>query len=347
MVDDQQHLPGPEHDQRQGDELHPARNQDLFGSVLGHLGHPAKPRGRVGGHEAGGKSPQSGTLERMITSRTPPRRYARRRVDHRRRNRRLAGLVLVLALVAACRAAPFTAGGRPAAASPRSPHRRPPARRPTGRPSSRAWPPPTTASSSTSRSPRSGSPPSSTTAAATTWSPLTPSGHQHNADLLTRISNMLTGDEQLERPRLLHRLERRRAPRPARSTSARSPARASTPRADGRIVSVQPYVISGKTYGSVIQIQPSTAPTLIVTITNVKRADAIVVGKQVTAAETRWAPSSTSPRCSPRSSPSTPPTRATTSTSRSRARPPRLPSSERPTEAARSSATRSPGPACA
>ena len=32
-------------------------------------------------------------------------------------------------------------------------------------------------------------------------------------------------------------------------------------------------MISGKTYGSVIQIQPSTAPTLILTITNVKRSN--------------------------------------------------------------------------
>ena len=153
------------------------------------------------------------------------------------------------------------------AASPALAARRPPARRPTGRPRSRAWPPPATASSSTSRSPRSGSPPSSTTAAATTWSPLTPSGHQHNADLLTRISNMLTGESNSSGPGY-YIDSSGKAPRPARSTSARWPARARTPRRRP-VVSVQPYVISGKTYGSVIQIQPSTAPTLILTITNV------------------------------------------------------------------------------
>lgn len=115
---------------------------------------------------------------------------------------------------------------------------------------------------------------------------LTPSGHQHNADLVTRISNMLTGENNSSGPGYYIDSSGEGPATGAVDIGAVAGTSVYAP-ADGRIVSVQPYVISGKTYGSVIQIQPSTAPTLILTITNVKRSKAIVVGKPVTAAETQ------------------------------------------------------------
>jgi hypothetical protein len=116
--------------------------------------------------------------------------------------------------------------------------------------------------------------------------PLTPAGHQHNANLLTRISNALTGRDNASGPGYWI------------DSSGQGPATGSVDigavagtsvyaPADGRIVSVQPYIISGQAYGSIIQIQPTTAPTLLVTVTNVKPTSNVVVGKQVTAAETK------------------------------------------------------------
>ena len=115
---------------------------------------------------------------------------------------------------------------------------------------------------------------------------LTPAGHQHNANLLTRVSNLLTGRDNSTGPGFW--IDSSGAGPTTGSVDVGAVAGTSvyTP-TDGRVVSVQPYVISGKAYGSVIQIQPTTAPTMLVTITNVKTVPGIVVGKQVTAAETK------------------------------------------------------------
>ena len=230
--------------------------------------------------------PQSGTLDRMISSRTPPRRYARRRVDHRRRNRRLAGLVLVVALVAVGILHLLTSGGGSQPASPALASPPAASEAPDG-------PPKLESLATASDGLQMDVPITQKRITAIVYHgggtglvALTPSGHQHNADLLTRISNKLTGENNSSGPGY-YIDSSGEGPETGTvdigavaGTSVYSPA-------DGRVVSVQPYVISGKTYGSVIQIQPSTAPTLILTITNVKRSNAIVVGKPVTAGETQ------------------------------------------------------------
>lgn len=229
--------------------------------------------------------PRSGTLDRMISSRTPPRRYARRRVDHRRRNRRRAGLVLVVALLAVGVLHLLTRGHKeqasPALATPAAVSEAPDG-------------PPTLESLATAGDGLQMDVPITQKritaivyhGGGTQLVALTPAGHQHNADLLTRISNMLSDNSDSSGPG--YYIDSSGAGPETGSVDVGAMAGTSVyAPADGRVVSVQPYVISGKTYGSVIQIQPSTAPTLILTITNVKRSPGIVVGKPVTAAETK------------------------------------------------------------
>jgi hypothetical protein len=56
---------------------------------------------------------------------------------------------------------------------------------------------------------------------------------------------------------------------------------------DGKVVSIRPYVIDGHAYGSVIEIQPTSTPADVVTLTNLATAKGIVVGSTVSAATTR------------------------------------------------------------
>ncbi len=222
----------------------------------------------------------------MISSRTPPRRYARRRVDHRRRNRRIAGLVLVVALLGAVLLHVFTGGGSTAEPSPALAKPLAASEAPDGKPKLESL---ATASDGLQLD----VPITQKRITAIVYHGagddlvgLTPAGHQHNADLVTRISNLLTGDSNSSGPGYYIDSSGQGPETGSVDVGAIAGTSIYSP-ADGRIVSVQPYVISGKDFGSVIQIQPTTAPTLIVTITNVKRAPAIVVGKTVTAGESR------------------------------------------------------------
>ncbi len=56
---------------------------------------------------------------------------------------------------------------------------------------------------------------------------------------------------------------------------------------DGKIVSIQPFVINGSAHGSEIEIQPTTTPADVVTLTNLQIAPGIAVGTAVSAAKTK------------------------------------------------------------
>ena len=57
---------------------------------------------------------------------------------------------------------------------------------------------------------------------------------------------------------------------------------------DGRIVGVTPYILNGQQWGARIDIQPSTAPSVVVSLTHVDGLpDAVRVGATVTASTTR------------------------------------------------------------
>ena len=103
---------------------------------------------------------------------------------------------------------------------------------------------------------------------------LAPSGHQKNAGLVTKLGNLLTGT----------------------STGA-GPAYyvddagggASTGSVDvGAVAGTRVYSpVDGSPHGSVLQIQPTSTPADIVTLTNIRPSNQIAVGDQVIAARTR------------------------------------------------------------
>jgi hypothetical protein len=57
---------------------------------------------------------------------------------------------------------------------------------------------------------------------------------------------------------------------------------------DGRVVGVTPYILDGREYGSQIDIQPSTAPSVVVSLTHIGALpEDVRVGQTVTASVTR------------------------------------------------------------
>jgi hypothetical protein len=56
---------------------------------------------------------------------------------------------------------------------------------------------------------------------------------------------------------------------------------------DGTVVAIRPFVVEGKSYGSEIDIQPQTAPSLVVTVTQLVADPALTVGRSVVSGATK------------------------------------------------------------
>jgi hypothetical protein len=56
---------------------------------------------------------------------------------------------------------------------------------------------------------------------------------------------------------------------------------------DGTVIGITPYVVAGHRYGSRIDIQPQSAPSLIVSLTQVKADPSLTVGSTVVSGATR------------------------------------------------------------
>jgi hypothetical protein len=56
---------------------------------------------------------------------------------------------------------------------------------------------------------------------------------------------------------------------------------------DGTVVAIRPFVVEGKTYGSEIDIQPQTAPSLLVAVTQLVADPALTVGTAVVSGATK------------------------------------------------------------
>jgi len=56
---------------------------------------------------------------------------------------------------------------------------------------------------------------------------------------------------------------------------------------DGTVVSISPYVIDGKAYGSRIDVRPTAAPSLIVTLIHLQADPSLVVGSPVLASSSK------------------------------------------------------------
>ena len=146
--------------------------------------------------------------------------------------------------------------------------------------------------------------------------PLVPIGTQRNAGILSTIAKMLTGTPDGGGGPSYYIDD---AGQGASTGSVDVGAVAGTDvysPVDGKVVSIRPYVIDGQAYGSEIEIQPTSTPADVVTLTNLRTTTGIAVGTPVWRPRRSSARSSISPRCCRKRWPSTPPTRATTSTSR-------------------------------
>jgi hypothetical protein len=56
---------------------------------------------------------------------------------------------------------------------------------------------------------------------------------------------------------------------------------------DGSVVAIRPFIVEGKTYGAEIDIQPQTAPSLIVAVTQLVADPALTVGTSVVSGATK------------------------------------------------------------
>jgi hypothetical protein len=117
--------------------------------------------------------------------------------------------------------------------------------------------------------------------------PLVPLGSQRNAGVLNTIAKMLTGAPDGGGGPSYYVDDAGQGPSTGSvdvgavaGTDVYSPV-------DGKVVSIRPYVIDGRAYGSVIEIQPSSTPADVVTLTNLSTAPGIVVGSSVSAATTK------------------------------------------------------------
>jgi hypothetical protein len=221
----------------------------------------------------------------VITTRSQSRRRPRRRVDHTARNRRLAGLGLAISLTLLLGARMLGSGHstppQALAAPPRV------AQAPDG-------PPQLESLASAGSGLTIDVPVRRSRITAIVYHgvgsdgsiPLVPSGHQRNAGLLTTIGNLLAGSPSQTGPQ--YYVDSGGAGDATGSVDVGAVAGTGVySPIDGRVVSIRPYVINGRPWGSVIQIQPSAAPALIVTLTNLVLAPAIQVGAPVAAGQTR------------------------------------------------------------
>jgi hypothetical protein len=117
--------------------------------------------------------------------------------------------------------------------------------------------------------------------------PLAPLGSQRNAGILNTIAKMLTGAPDGGGGPSYYVDDSGQGPSTSSvdvgavaGTDVYSPV-------DGKVVSIRPYVIDGTAHGSVIEIQPTSTPADVVTLTNLGTAAGIVAGSPVSAAKTK------------------------------------------------------------
>jgi len=117
--------------------------------------------------------------------------------------------------------------------------------------------------------------------------PLVPLGSQRNAGVLNTIAKMLTGaPDGGGGPSYYVDASGQGQSTGSVDVGAAAGTNVYSP-VDGKVVSIQPYVIAGTTHGSVIEIQPTSTPADVVSLTNLTAVPGLAVGSPVLAAKTR------------------------------------------------------------
>ena len=114
---------------------------------------------------------------------------------------------------------------------------------------------------------------------------LAPLGTQVNQGLLRRLVHQVFGGS-TGRPRW-YQLPGGEGPGTSAINVGAAPGTDVYAPVDGFIVSINDVVLNGRTYGSSIDIQPSGAPSLVVTISHVRIDPSLAVGSPVTSAGSR------------------------------------------------------------
>lgn len=111
---------------------------------------------------------------------------------------------------------------------------------------------------------------------------LAPLGTQVNQGLLTRVVHTIFGGS-TGRPHW-YQLPGGEGPASSAIDVGATPGTDVYSPVDGIVVSIDDVVLNGRTYGSSIDIQPSGAPSLVVTVSHVRVDPSLAVGSPVTAA---------------------------------------------------------------
>lgn len=110
---------------------------------------------------------------------------------------------------------------------------------------------------------------------------LEPVGHQANEGAFSRMARRLFGGG--ANGLRWYQLSGGEGPSSAALNVGASPGTDVYSPVEGTVVALTPYVVSGKTYGARIDVQPSGAPSLVVSITHLKPDPALTVGSSVAA----------------------------------------------------------------
>jgi hypothetical protein len=112
--------------------------------------------------------------------------------------------------------------------------------------------------------------------------PLTPLGHQANEGALSRLAHKLFGGGHGPFP--YYQLSG--GTKDVLDVGAPPGTDVYAP-ADGTVIGISNYFLNGRPYGARIDIQPSAAPSLVLTMTQLTRDPALTVGTTVTASGTK------------------------------------------------------------
>jgi hypothetical protein len=110
---------------------------------------------------------------------------------------------------------------------------------------------------------------------------LSPLGHQANEGFLARLAHKLFGGGQ--GGLRYFQLSGGNGPSTAALDVGAPPGTDVYAPVDGTIVGMTPFVVNGKTLGTRMDIQPSGAPSLVVTLTHLRPDPALTVGSSVAA----------------------------------------------------------------
>jgi hypothetical protein len=110
---------------------------------------------------------------------------------------------------------------------------------------------------------------------------LTPLGHQANEGVLARVANSLFGSGQ--NGLRYFQLSGGNGPSTAALDIGAPPGTDVYSPVDGTIVGMTPFVVNGRPFGTQMDIQPTGAPSLVVTLTHLSPDPALTVGSSVAA----------------------------------------------------------------